>query len=102
VNSKPSTPVATKESNFLTSDKMVVNILISTTIGLAVIAAAVGIGRDNPLTVQILIGAIIINIIGIILAARGSALPGRVLVPGILTIAVGFVAYTRGGLITSQ
>jgi len=77
---------------------MVVNILIVTAIGMAVIAAAVGSGRDNPLTVQILIGAIIVDIVGIILASRGSALPGRVLVPGILTIAAGFVAYTRGGL----
>jgi GAF domain-containing protein len=98
VNSKPSTPVATKETNFLTSDKMVVNILVVTAIGMVVIAAAVGVGRDNPLTVQILIGALIVDIVGIILAARGIALPGRVLVPGILTIAAGFVAYTRGGL----
>jgi len=98
VNSKLSTPVATKGSNFLTTDKMVVNILIVTAIGMAVIAAAVGSGRDNPLTVQILIGAIVVDIVGIILASRGIALPGRVLVPGILTIAAGFVAYTRGGL----
>ncbi len=98
MNSKPSTLVATKGSNFLTSDKMVVNILIVTAIGTAVIAAAVGAGRDNPLTVQILIGAIIVEIVGIILASRGMALPGRILVPGILTLAAGFVAYTRGGL----
>lgn len=98
MNSKLSTPVATKGSNFLTTDKMVVNILIVTAIGMAVIAAAVGSGRDNPLTVQILIGAIVVDIVGIILASRGIALPGRVLVPGILTIAAGFVAYTRGGL----
>lgn len=98
MNSKPSTPVATKGSNFLTSDKMVVNILIVTAIGMAVIAAAVGAGRDNPLTVQILIVAIIVDIVGIILAVRGITLPGRVLVPGILTIAAGVVAYTRGGL----
>ena len=98
MNSKPSTPVATKGSKFLTSDKMVVNILIVTAIGMAVIAAAVGAGRDNPLTVQILIVAIIVDIVGIILAVRGITLPGRVLVPGILTIAAGVVAYTRGGL----
>ena len=98
MNSKPSTPIATNGSNFLTNDTMVVNILIVTAIGMAVIAAAVGSGRDNPLTVQILIGAIIVDIVGIILASRGIALPGRVLVPGILTIAAGFVAYTRGGL----
>ena len=98
MNLKPSTPVATKGSNFLTSDKMVVNILIVTAIGMAVIAAAVGAGRDNPLTVQILIVAIIVDIVGIILAVRGITLPGRVLVPGILTIAAGVVAYTRGGL----
>jgi GAF domain-containing protein/ABC-type cobalt transport system substrate-binding protein len=45
-----------------------------------------------------LIGAIIVDVVGIILAARGITLPGRVLLPGILTIAAGFVAYTRGGL----
>ena len=98
MNLKPSTPVATKGSNFLTSDKMVVNILIVTAVGMAVIAAAVGAGRDNPLTVQILIVAIIVDIVGIILAVRGITLPGRVLVPGILTVAAGVVAYTRGGL----
>lgn len=98
MNSKPSKTTTTKESNFLTSDNMVVNILISTAIGMAVIATAVGIGGDNPLTVWILIVAIIIDVGGIILATSGITLPGRVLVPGILTIAAGFIAYTRGGL----
>jgi GAF domain-containing protein len=98
VNSKQNTSIANKRPNFLTSDKMVVNILISTAIGMAIIAAAVGIGGDNPLTVWILITAIIIDIGGIILATRGITLPGRVLVPAILTVATGFIAFTRGGL----
>ena len=87
-----------KRSNFLTSDRMVVNILISTTIAMASIAIAVGLGGDNPLTVWILVAAVIINIGGIILATRGIALPGRILVPAILTVAIGLIAYTRGGL----
>ena len=98
MNAEQSTPIANQRSDFLTSDKMVVNILISTAIGMAIIAAAVGIGGDNPLTVQILIAAIIIDIVGIILATRGITLPGRVLVPALLTVATGFIAYTRGGL----
>ena len=77
---------------------MVVNILISTTIAMAIIAIAVGLGGDNPLTVWILVAAVIINIGGIILATRGITLPGRILVPAILTVAIGFIAYTRGGL----
>ena len=77
---------------------MVANVLISTAIGLAVIAIAVGFGGDNPLTVRILMIAIIIDIGGIILVARGISLPGKILVPGILAIAAEFVAYTRGGL----
>ena len=98
MNSKSGTPIVTKRSNFLTTDEMVVNILISTAIGMAVITAAVGLDGDNSPTVRILIGAIIVDIIGIILARRGNALPGRILVPGILAIAATFIAYTRGGL----
>ena len=98
MNSKQSTPITNDQSEFLTSDKMVVNILISTAIALAVIGIAVGLGGDNPLTVWILAGAVIADIVGIILAARGMTLPGRVLVPGILIIATGVIAFTRGGL----
>lgn len=98
MNAKPNSLAPKSMSDFLTSDKMVVNILISTAVGMAVIATAVGLGGDNPLTVQILVAAIIIDIVGIILATRGITLPGRVLVPGILMVAAGFIAYTRGGL----
>ena len=98
MNPKQNTPITNKRSNFLTSDRMVVNILISTTIAMAIIAIAVGLGGDNPLTVWILVAAVIINIGGIILATRGITLPGRILVPAILTVAIGFIAYTRGGL----
>ena len=64
MNSKQSTSSSNKRSAFLTSNKMVTNVLISTAIGLAIIATAVGIGGDNPLTVRILMIAIIIDIGG--------------------------------------
>jgi len=95
VNSKPA---SNKQSNFLTSDRMVVNILVSAAIAMIVITIAVGFGGDNPLTVWILVIATIIDIVGILLAARGITLPGRTLVPGILIFAAGFIAFTRGGL----
>ena len=82
----------------MTSDRMVINILIITTIGLALIAIAVGLVGDNPLVVNILFSSVILNILGIFLTARGISLPGRVLLPSILTIAIGVIAYNRGGL----
>lgn len=98
MNSKQNTLITQDQNKFLTSDKMVVNILISAAIAMTIIGIAVGLGGDNPLTVWILAGAVIIDIGGIFLAARGITLPGRVLVPGILTFAAGFIAFTRGGL----
>lgn len=98
MNSKQIGTTSNKQSNFLTSDKMVVSILISAAIAMIVIAIAVGLGGDNPLTVWILVIATLIDIAGILLAMRGLALPGRVLVPGILIFAAGFIAFTRGGL----
>jgi GAF domain-containing protein len=92
----PSTQQA--NTGFITTDRMVVNILIVTAIGLVVIAIAVGLVGDNPLAAWILFIAALVNIVGVILASRGITLPGRVMIPVILTIVVGFIAYTRDGL----
>lgn len=83
---------------FITSDRMVVNILISSTIGLVIIAVAVGLAGDNPVTTSALSIAAVINIGATFLASRGTILPGRILVPAILTIVAGFIAFNRGGL----
>lgn len=77
---------------------MVVNILVSSGIGLTIIAIAVGLVGDNPLVIWVLSISVIINIIGIILALRGITLPGRILLPTILSVAAGYIAYNRGGL----
>lgn len=88
----------TPGDRFITTDRMVVNILISTAIGLVVIAIAVGLAGANPLAAWILSIAALINVAGIVLAYRGITLPGRVMIPAILTIVVGFIAFTRDGL----
>ena len=77
---------------------MVFNILVSSGIGLIVIAAAVALAGDNPLVVGTLVIAISINIVGAVLAQRGKTLPGRILLPAILVVAAGYIAYNRGGL----
>lgn len=77
---------------------MVVNILVSSTIGLVIIAVAVGLAGDNPVTTSALSIAAVINIGATFIASRGTTLPGRILVPAILTIVAGFIAYNRGGL----
>ncbi|HEY5731550.1 MAG TPA: GAF domain-containing protein [Anaerolineales bacterium] len=74
------------------------NILVSSGIGLTIIAIAVGLVGDNPLVIWVLSISVIINIIGIILALRGITLPGRILLPTILSVAAGYIAYNRGGL----
>jgi len=88
-----------KEKNkYITSDRMVLNILVSSTIGLVIIAIAVGLVGDNPLVLTVLSISVIINIASIILSSRGITLPGRILLPFILTLAVGYIAFNRGGL----
>ncbi|HSM70864.1 MAG TPA: GAF domain-containing protein, partial [Anaerolineales bacterium] len=98
MKSKPANSTIRKSSKFLTSDKMVVNILITTSIGLILITLAVAIVGDTPLVLQALIVAIIANILSIVFASRGISLPGRVLLPTILTIIIGVIAFNRGGL----
>ena len=87
-----------QKSRFMTSDKMVINILIITAIGLTLIAVSVGLVGDNPIVVNTLAIAVILDIVGIFLATRGITLPGRILLPSILTFAVGLIAFNRGGL----
>ena len=96
MNSKPSLP--TNQTEFITSDQMVTNILVATAIGLVVIAVAVGLGGDNPTTSWILAGAVLIDMGGIALSMRGISMPGRVILPSILTIAAAYIAFNRGGL----
>ena len=92
------TSSAEKRNRYITSDRMVLNILVISVIGLVIIAIAVGLVGDNPLVLWALSISVFINIIGIILASRGITLPGRVLLPAILTIAIGYIAFNRGGL----
>ena len=83
---------------FITNDRMLTNILISTAIGLIIIAVAVGLAGDNTVTVSALLIATVFNFVGIFLVWRGYSLPGRVLFPLLLTFVSGFIAYNRGGL----
>ena len=82
----------------LTSDKMVVNILANTTIGLIVIAVAVGIIGKNFTSAGLLTFAALICASVTPLARRGLSTPGRILVPGLLTIIATFIAFSWGGL----
>jgi GAF domain-containing protein len=83
---------------FITDDRMVTNILVVTALGLLVIAAAVGMAGDNPAVVWILTTASVLDLGVIILTVRGYSLPGRILLPVILTAAAAYIAYNRGGL----
>lgn len=88
------------ESNirFITTDKMVVNILAVIASGLAVIAVAVWLSGDNPAIVALLSISTMIVGGGMIFASRGMSLPGRIFAPSILTIVAALIAYNRGGL----
>ena len=92
-NPKPGTG-----SKFITSDRMVSNILVITALSLMLIAGAVGLVGDNPIVITVLFIAAVIDIVGIFLVSRGIVLPGRILIPTILSFAVGYIAYNRGGL----
>ena len=63
-----------KRNEYITSDRMVLNILVSSVVGLVVIALAVGLVGNNPLVLWALFISIVINLFGIILASRGNAL----------------------------
>ena len=95
-NLKSTLPVG--RSGFITSDRMVTYILVITTFGLAVITSAVWLSGDNPLTVGVLFGTVLINAVGIAFSMRGMSIPGRIILPSILTVAAGYIAFNRGGL----
>ena len=88
----------TKKDARLTSDQMVVNILILTTIGLFLIAGAVSIQRDNPIAVWSLAVSALVTAGATLLARRGHATLGRILIPSLLTFVVTIIAYNRYGL----
>jgi len=98
VNTTQKASAFKQKSRFMTSDKMVLNILVITAISLALIAIAVGLVGDNPIVVNTLAVAVVLDIASIFLATRGITFPGRVLLPSILTVAVGLIAFNRGGL----
>lgn len=81
----------------LTTDRMVVNILVMVTIGVFIIAIAVAIGGDIPVAWSLAISAFI-TAGATILARRGFTTPGRILVPLLLTLVIALIAYNRGGL----
>jgi GAF domain-containing protein len=87
-----------KPEAVLTSDQMVVNILTITTVGLIVIAAAVGIVGTSPIDAVIMAVSALITAGAILPARRGNTTLGRALVPGMLILVAAFIAYTRGGL----
>jgi GAF domain-containing protein len=89
---------ARKSEAVLTSDQMVVNILTITSVGLIIIAAAVGIVGTSPIDAVIMATSALITAGAILPARRGNTILGRALVPGMLTLVVAFIAYTRGGL----
>ena len=95
---KQNIPLTNERNEFITSDRMVVTILITTAVALIAIAVAVQVVGENPLAVWILSIAALIDIGGIYLATRGVTLPGRILVPSLLVLVIGFIAYNRGGL----
>lgn len=82
----------------LTTDRMVFNILVLTTIGLFIIAGAVSVEGDNPIAVWSLAVSALITAGATYLAKRGITTPGRLLVPSMLTFVVAFIAYNRYGL----
>ena len=90
--------VKTKKEARLTSDQMVANILILTTIGLFLIAGAVSVQRDNPIAVWSLTVSALVTAGATLLARRGHATLGRILIPGLLTFVVTIIAYNRYGL----
>ena len=98
MNDTPLFKSAHKTEPLLTTDRMVVNILVITTIGLIVIGAAVAIPGDTPIIVWSLTISALISFGAILLARRGITTPGSVFIPGMLALVTTFIAYNRGGL----
>ncbi len=82
----------------LTSNRLVMNILLITTIGLILITVAVAMQAENPIATWSLGISSLISAGTFILASRGSTLPGRVLLPTMLMFVASFIAYSSYGL----
>lgn len=95
---KPNTRLSNERNKFITNDRMVITILVRTAIALIAIAVAVSLAGTNPKAVWIISAAAIVDIGGIFLVRRGITFPVRILVPSLLMIVVGYIAYTSGGL----
>ena len=96
-----STPLFKADGNTgyqLTSNRMVTNILVITTIGLILITGAVTLQAENQVAAWALGIAASISFGTIFLSRRGMTLPGRVLLPTILLLVAAFIAYSSYGL----
>jgi len=82
----------------LTSNRLVMNILVITTIGLILMTVAVVLQAENPIASWSLGISSLISAGTIILARRGLTLPGRVLLPTMLIFVATFIAYSSYGL----
>lgn len=82
----------------LTTDRMVLNILALTTIGLFIIAGAVYAEGENLAAVWSLAVSAFLTAIATFLAWRGITAPGRILIPSLLTLVIAFIAYSQYGL----
>ena len=89
-----STPLFKADGNTgyqLTSNRMVTNILVITTIGLILITGAVTLQAENQVAAWALGIAASISFGTIFLSRRGMTLPGRVLLPTILLLVAAFI-----------
>jgi GAF domain-containing protein len=82
----------------LTTDRMVVNVLTITAIGLFIISGAVALEGENLTAAWSLAISAFTTAGAILLARRGITMPGRVLLPSLLTFVATFIAYSRYGL----
>ena len=82
----------------LTTNRIVINILGITTIGLVLITSAVAFEGENPVAVWSLALSGTISTITFLLAWRGMTLPGRILLPVLLTFTITLIAYTGYGM----
>ena len=99
MNNVPLLEVTSRKSeNFLLSNRTVASLLGITALGLLIIAGAVAVEGDNPITVWLLVGSAVVSAGSILFIRYGITTPGRLLLPGILTIVVAVIAFQRGGL----
>ena len=89
---------AATEDRFITSDRMVTNILSSIAVGLVIIAIAVGFLGNDVTAIWVISVAAVLDIGAVFLVRQGFSVAGRTLMPLILMGVSGFIAYNRGGL----